>query len=503
MSGSTRHEEDLMAWSFGDGFDLYTAAADATAGYWDVGTVPSMTFQPGRFTGSQAWQCGTTGIFLTKTSGVNDAVHHLVVAFRQTAAITGSTLGGYLQLLDGATAQCSVVFRSDGAILLTSGGPAGTALATYTGAVAANNTWYQFEIEVVINNTTGSFKVRKNGNSVDDFSLGSLNTRVSANSYANKLIFGVNASVSQQQFDDLFWKSDAASVPWMGDIRCFTRMPASDQTAVFSRTPTGAYPLFTQNAISAVAANQGRYAPFTIGNNGSIGSVTVPFTVASTANFKCTIFSDNANAPGTALGSATPVSAPAIGTATFTFGTPVSVTAGTKYWVGVIGDAASGTQGASSLTTVGVTSASPTYAAFPASNPTVTTGVNPICFGIGITPAVNWPFVAEAQQDATTSYVYSSTVNDADFYGISSISSTPATVIACTTRAYGQKSDAGTRTMAVQVKSGATTVASPTLVLSSSGFQWAWRTDVTDPNTGAAWTPAAVNTVLIGPKTVA
>jgi hypothetical protein len=46
-------------------------------------------------------------------------------------------------------------------------------------------------------------------------------------------------------------------------------------------------------------------------------------------------------------------------------------------------------------------------------------------------------------------------------------------------------------------------VASPTVVLTTSGWQWAWRTDTTDPNTGAAWTPAAVNVVQIGPKTVA
>jgi hypothetical protein len=27
-----------MAWSFGDGFDLYAAAADASNGYWDSGS---------------------------------------------------------------------------------------------------------------------------------------------------------------------------------------------------------------------------------------------------------------------------------------------------------------------------------------------------------------------------------------------------------------------------------------------------------------------------------
>jgi hypothetical protein len=343
-----------MAWSFGESWDLYTAVSDPYQGYWDSGG-GTPAFVAGRFAGSQAWSLNGTGITLVKSSGANDAVHHLVVSFRQTATITGSTLGMYLELFDGVTAQCSIVFRSDGAILLTSGGPAGTALATYTGAFPVINTWYAFEFEVVINNTTGSFVVRKNGNNVADFTATSLDTQNSANAYANKLQTGMQAGVIAQAFDDLFWRSDASSVAWLGDIRCYARMPASDASVTFSRS-TGA------------------------------------------SNFSC---------------------------------------------------------------------------------------------------------VDEAQQNALTDYVYDSNPGDADFYGVGSIVSTPATVIATTVRAYAQKSDAGTRTMAVQLKSGATTVTSPTLVLTTSGFQWAWRMDLVDPATGAAWTPAAVNNCTIGPRVVA
>ena len=228
-------------------------------------------------------------------------------------------------------------------------------MATYASAFTALNTWYAFEFEIAINNTTGVFNVRKNGNTVADFSATGLDTQNSANAYANKLTVGMQASGFNQQIDDLFWRSDASSVAWLGDIRCYTRMPASDQSVTFSKS-TGA------------------------------------------SNFSC---------------------------------------------------------------------------------------------------------VDEAQQNALTDYVFDSNPGDADFYGVASIASTPATVIATTTRAYMQKSDAGTRTAAVQLKSGATTVASPTLTLSSSGWLWTWRMDLTDPNTGAAWTPAAVNNAQIGPKTIA
>jgi hypothetical protein len=345
-----------MAWSFGDSFDLYAAIPDMVNGYWDSGVASTMIFGAGRFAGSRALFVAATPSLLVKSSGVNDAVHHLAVSFTQVAAISGSTLGMYFGLFDGATAQCSIVFRSDGAILLTSGGPAGTVLATYTGAFPVATTWYAFEIEVVINNTTGSFAVRKNGNNVADFSATALNTRGgTANNYVNKLQIGMQAIVNSQGIDDLFWQSGAATGAWLGDIRCYARMPASDVQKQF---------------------------------------------------------------------------------------TPLSGT-------------------------------------------------------------TNFSQVNEAQQNALTSYVFDSNPGDADFYSVASIASTPATVIATVTRAYMQKSDAGTRTAAVQLKSGATTVASPTLTLSSSGWLWAWRTDLIDPATGAAWTPAAVNNVQIGPVTVA
>src|SRR4029077_4262596 len=100
-----------MAWSFGDSFDLYAASADAINGYWDSSTnTGAFTILAGRFAGSRAFQTALTNGSLTKSSGVNDAVHHLVVSFQQQATITGSSLGAYFEFFDGTTAQCSVVF---------------------------------------------------------------------------------------------------------------------------------------------------------------------------------------------------------------------------------------------------------------------------------------------------------------------------------------------------------------------------------------------------------
>jgi len=447
---------------------------------------------------------------LVKTSATNDAVHHVSLAFRQTAAITGTTLGAYFLLHDGATIQCALVFRSDGAIILAAAGPTGTALATYTGAVAANNTWYQFEIEVVISNTAGWMKVRKNGNTTEDFTSSlTLDTQTSANAYANKLTMGVQNIVTGQQIDDLYWRSDASSVAWMGDIRCYTRAPASDASVQFSRTPTNYVQTTINGGIaggsSTPSTNLITYIPFTPSYTGSVGSLTLTCSTTSTGNWKCAIYNNTGSggSPGTVLGTATPFSAPGVGACVVVFPTPVAVTAGVIHWVGIGSDGGSGAfRNAATSSTVYYTTSG--YAAFPVNNPAVsTTTQNSWHFTANYSPASNYMMVAEPQQDATTSYVYDSVPGHADLYGIAAIASTPLTTFAVTTRAYAIKSDAGTRTMAVQLKSGATTDASTTVVLTPSNWQWAWKHYPLDPATGGAWTAAAVNVAQVGPVVIA
>ena len=325
-----------MAWSFGDGFDCYATTADMASGYWtSAGSMSGTSFVAGRFAGSQALQFAASGNFLQKTGGANDAVHHIICAFRQTVAISGTTIGTYFTLVDGAANQCSVVFRSDGAILLVGGAAnSGTTLATYTGAFPVINTWYAFEIEVFISATAGYMNVRKNGNTSNDFaSATNLNTRVgTSNAYANGLTFGMNIVVNAQQIDDLLWRSDASSVSFAGDLRCFTRMPASDAAVQFSRTPATLPQVLAAGAASsqAITAGTARYTPFTAAYDGTIGSLTVGFVSGYTGNLKCSIFASFGAVPTTVLGSANVLTNPATGVNTLTFATPVAVVKGTS-----------------------------------------------------------------------------------------------------------------------------------------------------------------------------
>jgi hypothetical protein len=500
-----------MSFFFGDSFDLYAASADAFVGgsYWDSGTSSTAaSLAAGRFTGSHAISFSSSVLYVTKSSGVNDSVHHFNLGFNQTLTPTGATTGFYIELFDGATAQCSVLFRSDGAIVLLSGVPgSATVLATYTGAVTTANTWYGFEIEVVIHNTAGSFKVRKNGNTSDDFSATSLNTRGgTANNYANKISLGMNNPVSTQIVDDFLWRSDASSVAWAGELRCYTRMPVTDSSVQWTPSaavvPMANYPeaASSNNPIATAP----KYMPFVAVCDGTIATVSMPCITAATANFKCAIYASGAGVPTTVLGSANVVTNPGVGTTTWTFPTPVAVTRGTIYYVAVIASASSGNHAY-----LGVASSSgysgywqdfsSSYAAFPVANPTSLSGGLAYKVIINITPtlAVNAPFVADIQQDAAATYVSSSTPGQTDLYNIAPITGTPTGIIGVTTRALCQKSDAGTRNVALCLRSGATDVTGTSTALSTT-FGWVFRTDTTDPNTGSAWSAVSVNNLNVG-----
>lgn len=481
-----------------DGFDCYSAINDMQLGYWDsVSNVANFSLVTGRFSGSRG--LGSTAGNLIKNSGANDGVHHLCIAIQQAATITGSTLGYFFTFGDGATAQCSVVFRSDGALLLAAGASTGTVLATYTGAIALANTWYHFEIEVNVSNTAGYMKVRKNGNTTEDFSSATnLDTSANANNYANRITIGGGAL---QQIDDFIWQSSASAGSWIGETRCRTRMPAGD--AGVQWTPSAAIlpslPM-AGTTTSTGTVNSARYLPFTAACNGTVGSVAFGFTVASTANWKAAIYNNVAGVPTTVVATSSVVASPGIGTATFTFGSPPTLVAGTAYFVAVIEDGSSGTYTAVASGNGGLASSTTVYASWPISNPTSTAASAVPAFTVNITPtgAANAPFVADITQDAANSYVYSSTVGQTDRYTISAIDTTPATTFCTTVRALLQKSDAGTRNTSVLLKSGATEVATPSAALNASAWGWQARTDLVDPATGSAWTAISVNNLLVG-----
>lgn len=506
-----------MTWNFGDSFDLYTAANDLIAGYWDTGNPGvnnSLTLAAaGRFgTGQYLSYSVNPGGFLVKASNVNDPVHHLVFAYRTSATLTGAGLGAYFTLYDGATAQCSIVFRQDGAIVLTAGGPTGTTLATYLGAISTLNFWYGIEIEIVINNTTGSFAVRRNGNTSNDFSATGLNTRASANNYANKLQTGVNANLNAQNVDDFFWQSGASAGAWLGDLRCATRMPLSDVLAQFSKS--GPLTLQTSTNIGSTngngSANTIYWSPapgFTAPCNGYVTAMSFNSAAGFAGHVIMALYAGGPG-PGALLGTTNVATNPVTGVNNLTFTTPIHVTAGSTYYAAFLCDVAFSNIKNSGFAGVQQFSLANAYSSgFPSAPTGLTNNTNNSSFHslqAIMGTADNAGLVNEPTEDGLATFVFDSNPGDADFYAIAGppAGSTVGSTVATIARAFVQKSDAGARTGAVQIKSGATTVASSAPILPGAVFTWLWRADVVDPNTSAAWTAAAVSAVQVGPTVV-
>jgi hypothetical protein len=499
-----------MASFFGDGFDLYAATTDPyMAGtYWDSGNfavVASAALIAGRFTGSRGLTgASSSAVALVKSSGANDNIHHINIAFQYNASLGAAGGLWYFTLSDSGTAQCTVAFGRDGAIFLTNGAVGGTVISFFPSAFTGN-VWNGWEIEVVIHNTAGSWAIRKNGNTVNDFSATGLNTRGgTANNYANRLALGLNLIANNGLIDDFLWRSDASSVAWVGDIRCYTRMPASDASVQW--TPSGAvvpvanYPDATNSNINLV--NTPKYQPFLAPCDGTIATLSMQCVTAVTADIKCTIYASAAGVPTTVLGSANLVTNPGVGTTTWTFATPVAVSRGVSYYVAFCQSASSGSFAYILGTPTGGYAPlgnATAYASFPVANPTGLSAGNNYKVTINITPttAPNGAFVADTQQDAAASYVSSSTVGQTDLYGIAPITVTPASVVGVTTRALAQKTDAGTRNIGVQLKSGSTTSNGTSTALNTS-WSWVYRNDLVDPATGAAWSAVSVNNLQIG-----
>ncbi len=493
-----------MAWIIGDSFDWYTNIADAAANFWDAAVSHSFSAS-GRFAGSQCLVNGlsnATTIGLSKVSGSNDATHHIALAFRQTTALSGTTNIFWITLYDGTTAQCTIVFRSDGTILLTSGASSGSTLATYSSAFI-QNTWAAFEFEITINNTTGVFKVRKDGAGSDSHSTTSLNTRGgTANNYANKLAIGSTSTSFTQNIDDFLWFSTSGAAPntWVGDVRAVQLLPISNSgTTQF----TGSLQVGTPNAVSSTtsrASGVTTYRSFVATYSGTVPSGTFMVSTGGTGNVKVALYdASNGGNPGTALATSSAIVNPTTGTQPYTFSSPPTIVKGTTYYMAfdqdftVIYTAAGGASGINNTTA---------YGSFPATNPGSfsTLAVCPF-FTLNITTTNNSELVMEAIHNDTTDYVYDSTTGHLDFYNLGSLSYTPASVLAVQTRAYMCKSDTGARTGAIQMKSG-TITNSATLSLSTS-WQHLTRVDLLDPNTGVAWAAAAVNAITVGPSLTA
>jgi hypothetical protein len=510
---------------FADGFDTYRAPVDALAGYWDSTTASDLvgnmfTLQPGRFANGQAIRNDhpASSYWLSKRSGQNDVLHHINFAVAQSwvpgPASTATVV--FFSLMDDNVIQCTLGLRYDGTLVLTTGAYNGGVVATYLNANTASKFWTTFEVEILIHDTTGYMAVRKNNSPVNSYEAPNLNTRGgSTNSYANRVAIGMNSSNAYMYIDDFMWRSDPSLVPWLGDVQCtarrlnrtlagqFTRsLPASPVTVPYYGTQGGPYSRGTGETI---------FEPFFVPVDGAkIVGVSVTMMAALTGRIRFAIY-DKSNQinwtsstdirPNALLGTSDEIINPGMGVATATFSTPVTIPRAGWYVLA---------ENASAARDIACTNAysnswyqSIAYASFPpaVANPT---GVGPyykqfqVIYDLTSVPPGNHVVVGQAQTD-TWGKVTSAVVSDNDLYGVAPAVSPPANIIAVTSRMMVRKSDLGARALSLQLLSGATYAETPPNWLQPEQWLQLWRTDMTNPDNGLAWTPAAVDALALGP----
>ena len=113
--------------------------------------------------------------------------------------------------------------------------------------------------------------------------------------------------------------------------------------------------------------------------------------------------------------------------------------------------------------------------------------------------SVNYSLVDEATPNGDTDYVQGSTVGDVDTYGLADFGAIPDNIYAVKPFAWAKKTDAGSRSIALQLKSGGTTEDGANFALGTS-YGLFERIKEVDPDTAAAWIQTGVDALQAGPK---
>lgn len=488
-----------MADIFWDGFDKYGplngAPVNSTMNSeWTSVPSSSALFVAGRFTNSLALQISATFSNANRTLPANYARLIGGIAMNSSLAANSGIIFG-----DAGTNQCAIGFNTAGKLVLWQGGLGGTQIAITTTSITAN-TWHYIEWDLSFS-SSGSYTVYLDGVSVLS---GTGNLKSSSNSYANQVYLTGNTIA----FDDMYVFDSTGSVnnAVRGDSRVETLFPNADASVAFtpSQGAIGAY-YNLNSSTSFMSANQLYLRKFTAPVSGTLNSVSLmPSTSSAGINFKPAVYADSSGSPGSLLSSGPQVTGATGGTAvTMNLTTPQTLTAGTAYWIGYVTDTSLTMirQDNSSFSTNAGFTASITYSSAPPSTaPSMSSGQASLQVWGNVTGmSTNYTETNEVPPGGDLSCVTSSTVGAEDRYSFGSLSSTPSNIAGVKVSALLRKTDSGARTVTVQVKSGTTEVTGSSQSPSASYLYFSNYQD-TDPNTSAAWTASAVNSVTAGAK---
>lgn len=489
-----------MALLFIDGFDHY-ATADLPK-KWSSYSIYASVLPTGgrrgtgslRGTGNPAW---------VKKTVVPGASFVMGFAFRAEAIPPSAVVIASWQ--DAASVQCDLRLNPDGTFSVTRNGTAVTS-GTSTYALPTN-TWSYIEWKVTVADSiaAGSCVVRVNGAVVITVAAGQ-DLKSTANATANGFQIGTHSTSVSVDIDDLYVcdLSGATNNDFLGDCRVDSVFPNGDGT--YQEMPTliqkaGVDILTTGAGTSSYSANQKVALKTTAASSFQVTAGRINFqTTANAAKVKMVIYADSAGSPGGLLGTSDEVVgvAPSVWT-TFTFSTPVALTGGSSYWIGFISD-----------TALAVWNTGP-GSIIAGNNDTYSDGAAGT-FGSSTPGTTGWGITVSGPQTGGGRYVLvnevapdqlsraaSNTVGHRETYQMQDLANVTGTIYGVQVNVAVAKDDAGSRTVAPMVRSGATDAVGPDLGLSTSQL-YALALWEKNPNGNIVWTEAAVNALEAGVK---
>ncbi len=520
-----------MALIFIEGFDTYSGTSDLAMNGWAVPSSPYNAV-PGRF-GVPGRAMPAVGI--TKNLPNNYTTFYMGFAVNGGFTVMFFNVGNY-QFYVKSNASSIQVYRNNAPnsdVLI------GQSLTN----VVPSSGWFFVEIGATIDATAGSVTVRINGNAV--LSVTSADTQGIAGS-ANNIVSGIEF-MGSSDIDDLYFcdgTTGPGSYPcntFLGDKRVRTIFPSSNISTQF--TP-----------VASVAAGQGATGKggnyYTLGANQLILSCDVanplanlPETgsygidsplsgiaprMAQDATITSILLYAQTNYPAMKIRPVIASIDPAAltpsqilyvgderiglsaGQNTLTFNNvTASVYKDTDYALGFITDTSFAfdyfndySSLASSAQTYSIAYVSPPStpgATLPPPASSVSSSIYP---DIGFTYTVNnYAAVSEDGVDQDQTYNVSGTVGAIDLYGTNAGLPSGATVYGVQVCGVYRKDDAGSRSVANLIKSGATQTAGATKSIGTS-YQYYSDLFATNPATGASWAVSDVNALEIGCEVV-
>ena len=148
-----------MTVMFADSFDTYASANDMlNLGKWTGTSFPVIaTAGSTRFNYGQSLRLAATNHNVNK-DGLPNSSNTFV--FAVTVASTPSAAAVVFR--ESGTAQCSIVWETNGNITVRTGNFNGTVTATFTAGILSGS-WHHFQIKVIVSNTAGEVHIRQDG----------------------------------------------------------------------------------------------------------------------------------------------------------------------------------------------------------------------------------------------------------------------------------------------------------------------------------------------------